>query len=222
MNPFPSCAVVELSRVKLRPLAVILLTAVLTACQPGVRQSNQLGLVELLPGYYIGESDGDKVFHKIVPITAPRLGEVVFYHQISREGFDGAPMQQKIYIVAPGGKRMKALVVSTDSEKYRNLEKQLMAAFRLRADSFLQFPDVCSFVWTRQGDSYIGRVDPSVCEYESPAFGGPISPDMTYKVNDSEFVLIETLFRADGQALFPTTNIVSKRVGRTIPESTKP
>ena len=216
MNTLLRCGSIQFS---LRPVAPILLIAMLTACQPGVQQTDQLSLVELLPGYYIGESDGAKIFHKIAPITAPRLGEVVFYHQISREGFDGAPMQQKIYIVASGGKRMRSLVVAKDNEKYRNLEQQVMAAFRLRADLFLQFPDVCDFVWTQQQGSYVGRVEPDICEYESPAFGEPISPEMTYQLNESEFKLTETLFRADGQALFPTINIVSERVGRRADET---
>jgi hypothetical protein len=47
------------------------------------------------------------------------------------------------------GDRMKALVIATDNDNYRNLEKQRLVAFRLRADSFLQFPDVCDFAMNR-------------------------------------------------------------------------
>ncbi len=211
MNPYFRSAILATRRAWFP--AVMLLAANLVGCQPNLQnRADKVGLAELLPGYYLGENNGEKIYHKIAPITAPGLGEVVFYHQISREGFDGAPMQQKIYIIAPGEKRMRSLVIATDNEKYRNLETQLLLAFRLHAEAFLQFPDVCDFEWTREDGTYIGRVYPDVCGYESPAFGGVINPDMKYQLNEKEFVLTETLFRADGQPLFPTTSVVSERV----------
>ena len=190
---------------------LLLCSAVLAGCQTTSRPPDQPTLVELLPGFYVGENDGEAIYHKIVPITAPRLGETTFYHQISRGGFDGSPVQQKIYVIAPDRRTMKALVVAADNDKYENLEKQLLFAFRLRAESFLQFPDVCDFAWERQGDRFIGRVDPAVCQYDSPAFGEQISPEMKYEVSASHFVLTETLYRANGQAMFPTTHMISKR-----------
>ena len=54
----------------------------------------------MLPGRYSGPAADGRLFHKIVPIVAPQFGgDTVFYHQISRDGFDSlAPFQQKIYV----------------------------------------------------------------------------------------------------------------------------
>ncbi len=57
-------------------------------------------ILALLPGRYSGPAADGRLFHKIVPIVAPQFGgDTVFYHQISRDGFDSlAPFQQKIYV----------------------------------------------------------------------------------------------------------------------------
>ena len=57
-------------------------------------------IVAALPGRYAGPASGGTIYHKIVRIDAPQFGgDTVFYHQISRDGFDStAPTQQKIYV----------------------------------------------------------------------------------------------------------------------------
>lgn len=189
-------------------LIVVAAIASVAGCQP---QVGLPPLAELLPGRYAAPYDGQTVYHKIVAIEAPQLGDQVLYHQISREGFDGAPLQQKIYVLSPGGDAMHALVVSEDGAKYQNLEMNPQLSARLDAATFLQFPSACDFVWTVEEGGYLGRVEPEQCQYESPAFGGTISPSMTYRLSAAELAITETLFRADGEPVFPTSHMVGVR-----------
>ncbi len=194
-----------------RCVGVLVAFALAAGCQP-LQQTELRSLAELLPGRYAAPHEGQTVYHKIVAIEAPKLGAQVFYHQISRERFDGAPLQQKIYVLSPGGDAMRALVVSQDAAKYRNLEMHPQLAVKLEADAFLQFPSACDFVWTREAGGYLGRVEPAQCQYESPAFGGTINPSMTYRLSTAELAITETLFRASGEPVFPTSHMVGVRI----------
>ena len=193
-----------------RCLGVLVAFAFAAGCQP-LPPTELPSLAELLPGRYAAPHEGQTVYHKIVAIEAPQLGERVLYHQISREGFDGAPLQQKIYVLSPGGDAMRALVVSEDGAKYQNLEMKLQLSANLEAATFLQFPSACDFVWTVEKDGYLGRVEPEQCQYTSPAFGGTINPSMTYRLSTTEFAITETLFRANGEPVFPTSQMVGVR-----------
>ena len=195
-------------------VAAALALMVLAGCQTSSQRAELLPLEQLLPGYYTARYDGEVIYHKIVVIRAPTLGKRVLYHQISREGFDGAAAQQKIYVLKPSGDGMRALVVSQDSEKYRNLETKPQLAADLREEAFLQFPSECDFVWTKETDGYLGRVEPTQCQYDSPAFGGAINPSMTYRLTARELAITETLLRANGEPVFPTSHMVGVRTGR--------
>lgn len=192
---------------------VLLVLAVAPGCQ-NQQQTELPSLMQLLPGHYEASYEGHAVYHKIVVIEAPNLGKQVLYHQISREGFDGTPVQQKIYTLNSSGDGMGALVVTGDNAKYQNLETKPQLSADLEPQEFLQFPSECDFAWTPEPDGYLGRVEPAQCQYESPAFGGLISPSMTYRLTVTDLAITETLSRANGEPVFPTSHMVGVRTRR--------
>ena len=129
-------------------------------------------LLDVLPGYYSGEvrdpSDptGTRrmtLFHKIVRIEAPQFGETVFYHQISRDGFDSLrPAQQKIYAFDRNptrrDNRMRSWVFYPNQQA-GNLERSPTAIAALQADSLMNFPPECAIRWQRgEQANFIARV----------------------------------------------------------------
>ena len=126
-------------------LAAVSLTMVLAACAGAPRPSEPAGgvaaapldvelreILALLPGRYTGPGTGGPMFHKIVPIVAPQFGgDTVFYHQISRDGFDStAPSQQKIYVFDRAPDRSVNLMrsyVFLPKQGYANLEQDAAA-----------------------------------------------------------------------------------------------
>jgi CpeT/CpcT family (DUF1001) len=179
-------------------------------------------ILALLPGRYEGPASGGRLFHKIVPLTAPNFGaESVFYHQISRDGFDSsAPFQQKIYVFdrdpARGDNRMRSWVFFP-KQGYANLERDPAAMRALQPAQLMNFPLDCAIRWAR-GDApgrFVARVRREDCTYDSAGFKQKISPDMTYVLDGESFALEDILYGENGQPLFPPAGLL--RAARQAP-----
>jgi hypothetical protein len=179
-------------------------------------------ILALLPGRYEGPVPGGRLFHKIVPIVAPNFGDAaVFYHQISRDGFDSAdPFQQKIYVFNrdPGRafNRMRSWVFFP-KQGYANLEQDPAALRAVRPPMLMNFPIECAIRWDR-GDTpgrFVARVRRQDCTYDSVGFKQKISPDMTYVLDRDSFALEDILYGENGQPLFPSTGL--RRASRQVP-----
>ncbi len=172
-------------------------------------------LLALLPGRYEGPASGGRLFHKIVPITAPNFGDAaVFYHQISRDGYDSAaPFQQKIYVFnrdpARGFNRMRSWVFFP-KQGFANLERDAAALRTLQPSQLMNFPIECAIRWDR-GDApgrFVARVRREDRTYDSAGFKQKISPDMTYVLDRESFALEDILFGENGQPLFPRSGLL--------------
>jgi hypothetical protein len=179
-------------------------------------------IVALLPGRYAGAAGAGRLYHKIVPITAPNFGEAaVFYHQISRDDYDSAtPFQQKIYVFdrdpARAFNRMRSWVFFP-KQGYANLERDAAALRTLQPAQLMNFPIECAIRWSG-GDSpgrFVARVRREECTYDSAGFRQKISPDMTYVLDRESFALEDILYGQDGQPLFPSAGLL--RAGRQSP-----
>ncbi len=189
-------------------------------------------LLDVLPGYYSGEvrdpSDptGTRrmtLFHKIVRIEAPQFGETVFYHQISRDGFDSIrPAQQKIYAFdrnpSRRDNRMRSWVFYPNQQA-GNLERSPTAIAALQADSMMNFPPECAIRWQRgEQSNFIARVRPEDCSFSSAAFRQRIRPDMTYVAARDSFGVEDILYGESGQRLIPPAGLLT--VSRVAPPAT--
>ena len=208
-------------------LSLGLLTLVLTtwghvsdAAEPRAPSALDRELVEILqqlPGRYAGEAGNPRIAlqHKIVQIEAPQFGDVVFYHQISRDGMDStAPFQQKIYVFDRRSdrpvNRMRSFVFPPKSG-YANLERRPDILKTLDPSQLMNFPEGCAFLWSAaEGEPgvYVARVSPETCSYESAAFKQRISPKMTYRVANDSFGIEDLLYGATGQPLFPPSGLL--------------
>lgn len=177
-----------------------------------------------LPGRYAGPAPADsrdsqvspgRLFHKIVPITAPQFGaRYVFYHQISRDDFDSTqPMQQKIYAFDLDPKRsinrMRSLVFYPQ-QGYANLEQHATQLAALDPSVLMQFPEQCAIRWSA-GDRpgvFVARVSRRDCQYVSKTFKQTIAPDLTYVLSESEFAIEDLLYAENGQPLFPPSGLL--------------
>ena len=147
---------------KLNAIAAAALITALSALPQAIAErarplDTELGeIAALLPGRYLGErvgAGGTALFHKIVPITAPQFGARVFYHQISRDGFDSAkPLQQKIYVLDESRSRrinsMRAWVFRP-GQGFANLEQDSKALAALTPAMLMSFPKGCEIRWAR-------------------------------------------------------------------------
>jgi hypothetical protein len=201
--------------------AALLAAALATACAAPTRRAAttldaELGqIMALLPGRYEGPASGGRLYHKIVPITAPNFGAAaVFYHQISRDGYDSAaPFQQKIYVFdrdpARAFNRMRSWVFFPQ-QGYANLERDAAALRALQPAQLMNFPLECAIRWTR-GDSpdrFVARVRREECTYDSAGFKQKISPDMTYVLDRDAFALEDVLYGENGRPLFPSAGLL--------------
>jgi len=203
--------------------AGLLLLSIGAYAAPGARQAPAAGpldtelaeILALLPGRYEGPASGGRLFHKIVPITAPNFGDAaVFYHQISRDGFDSpTPFQQKIYVFnrdpARGFNRMRSWVFFP-KQGYANLEQHAAALRALQPAQLMNFPLECAIRWGR-GDApgrYVARVRRQDCTYDSAGFKQKISPEMTYVLDRESFSLEDILYGENGQPLFPSAGLL--------------
>lgn len=179
-------------------------------------------LLALLPGRYEGPASGSRLFHKIVPIAASNFGDAaVFYHQISRDGFDSAtPFQQKIYVFdrdpARAFNRMRSWVFFP-KQGYANLERDARALRTLQPAQLMNFPLECAIRWARGGSPgrFVARVRRQDCTYDSAGFKQKISPDMIYELDRESFALEDILYGESGQPLFPSAGLL--RAAREAP-----
>ncbi len=167
-------------------------------------------ILALLPGRYTGPAPNGHLFHKIVPIVAPQFGDAgMFYHQISRDGFDSAtPFQQKIYVFdrdpARSFNRMRSWVFFP-KQGYANLEQDAAALRAVTPAMLMNFPLACAIRW-ESGDAparFVARVRREDCTYDSAGFRQKISPEMTYVLDRESFALEDILYGENGQPLFP-------------------
>ena len=177
----------------------------------------------LLPGRYRGAGgDGGQVFHKIVPIVAPQFAASgVFYHQISRDGFDStAPAQQKIYVFdrSPGREtNLMRSYVFLPRQGYANFEADAVALRTVRPDMLMSFPPSCGIRWSRgeAAGQYVARSRSNDCSFEGVVFKQRIRPNMTYVLDRHSFSVEDVLYGENGQPLFPRTGLL--RAARTTP-----
>jgi hypothetical protein len=171
-------------------------------------------ILALLPGRYQGEmpvmSDPtgkavEPVFHKIVRLDAPRFGHTVIYHQIGRDGPDGKPAQQKIYVFDESPSRavnqMRSFVIPR-GRGLQNLETLGAELAALDPESLMRFPPECAIRWRRAGGGYEAHVSSKDCQYPSQTWKTDVRPDMTYVLTKDSFSLQESMYYADGKPMF--------------------
>ena len=211
---------------RLAPMVAVLVasSACATLADPAAPLDRQLeGIVALLPGLYAGSMPGDfgaeagegsRIFHKIVRIDAPQFGsDLVFYHQISRDGFDSTkPLQQKIYAFDRDRKRTANVMRSRvffPGQGYANLEQDGAALSSFDPATLMQFPTECAIRWSA-GDSvgqFVARVSRADCRYQSQTFKQTIAPELTYILSAAEFAMEDVLYGENGAPLFPATGM---------------
>ena len=185
------------------------------ACSPApqseISQSPLPSIQSLLIGDYIGMSSNGEVYHSIVKLNVPQFGGDIFYHHISLESLRGPVFQRKIYKFDTSGSTMKSTVLLGPSEAF--IEEETMAEYlnRLPEESLLRFPDACQFLWTSAKDGYKAVVRRDKCSYESPAFGGFVSPEMEYKLSGCGLVITEGIYREDDSPVFPPSTTNNRR-----------
>ncbi|MCU0759468.1 MAG: CpcT/CpeT family chromophore lyase [Steroidobacteraceae bacterium] len=179
-------------------------------------------ILALLPGRYEGPAPGGRLYHKIVPIVAPQFGgDTVFYHQISRDGFDSTvPFQQKVYVFDRARdrafNRMRSYVFFP-KQGYANLEQDPAALNALQPGMLMNFPIECAIRWERGAapGQYRARVRREQCSYDSAAFRQRISPELTYELARDAFAIEDILYGEDGRPLFPGAGLLrAPRVSR--------
>jgi peptidylprolyl isomerase len=181
-------------------------------------------LLEWLPGRYAGEvpdpanaASGKRItlYHKIVRIEAPQFGETVFYHQISRDGFDAdRPAQQKIYAFDRNPERTENRMrswVFYPNQGGANLEKDPAAIAALQAAALMNFPLECAIKWRRGARplSFVAKVKREECSYRSAAFRQNIRPEMTYELTRTTFGIEDILYGESGAPLFPSAGVLT-------------
>ena len=172
-------------------------------------------IVAALPGRYAGPASGGTIYHKIVRIDAPQFGgDTVFYHQISRDGFDSAaPFQQKVYVFdrspARSGNVMRSYVFFP-KQGYANFEQDAAALKSVQPGMLMNFPLECALRWSR-GEApgqFYARVRRGQCSFDGVAFKQRITPEMTYVLERDAFSIEDILYGENGQPLFPSAGLL--------------
>lgn len=198
-------------------LFVLLLQAACSTPPPeNSSQSNLASVQKLLPGDYIGTSSRGKVYHSIVQLQVPKFGGDVFYHHISTESLYGPAMQRKIYAFDDSGNQMRSTVLLGSGEMIANEQSMARILNELTEDQLLRFPDGCQFQWTKTASGFTAEVLRTRCNYESPAFGGLVSPEMEYQLNRCGLNISEGIYRQDGSPVFPPSKTNNQRTSPEI------
>ena len=181
-------------------------------------------IARLLPGRYHGAqvgAGGMSVFHKIIPITAPQFGARVFYHQISRDGFDSSkPLQQKIYVLDENRNRRRNSMrawVFRPGQGFANLEQDAKALAALTPAMLMSFPKGCEIRWAQSADArqFEATVRRGDCHYDSIAFRQRVAPEMRYELSPAAFSMRDVIWGADGKLLFPDSGLMRAERQRT-------
>lgn len=222
------------------PIFASLAAAVLAAGSPtGSQAASPTSLdleleriVALLPGRYAGsapdpsapESDPRPLFHRIVPIDAPRFGTLVFYHEIARDGFySRRPVQQKIYAFdtrsGRRGNSMRSWVVPYGTVTPAP-DRDPQALAELSPARLQSFPRGCELRWsaTQLPGEYVAEVRREDCRFRSTTFAQWVRPAMRYTVSARRFTLEDALYGEDGAPLFPQTGALPAERTRTMAE----
>ena len=185
------------------------------ACSPAPQsetsQSNEPSLQSLFIGDYIGKTSRGEVYHSIIKLNVPQFGGDIFYHHISLKSLRGPGFQRKIYKFDDSGRHMRSTVLLGPSDAFIDEQTLAESLNRLPEKSLLRFPNDCQFLWTSTKDDYRAVVRRDKCSYESPAFGGFVSPDMEYKLSDCGLVITEGIYREDGSPVFPPSMTNNRR-----------
>jgi hypothetical protein len=172
-------------------------------------------IVAALPGRYSGPANGGTIYHKIVRIDAPQFGgDTVFYHQISRDGFDSqAPFQQKVYVFDRSPARTANVMrswVFFPKQGYANFERDAAALKSVQPAMLMNFPVECAIRWSR-GEApgqFFARVRRGQCSFDGVAFKQRITPEMTYLLERDAFSIEDILYGENGQPLFPSSGLL--------------
>lgn len=196
-------------------LPLLALSAALAACSDaGPSQTSELTLADiqtLLPGDYEGTGSRGQVYHTISKLDVPQFGGKVFYHHISTVSMRGPAAQRKVYKFDETGQKMKSTVVLEVGAPFSDAQSMERNLSGLPEKSLLRFPDSCGFQWSASGDRLIARVYRERCSYQSPAFGGAVSPEMTYDLSACGLNIREGIYREDGSPVFPPSAIDASR-----------
>jgi len=181
------------------------------APQSEISQSNVPSIQSLLIGDYIGMTSRGEVYHSIIKLNVPQFGGDIFYHHISLESLRGPVFQRKIYKFNDNGSQMRSTVLLGPSDAYIDEQTMAESLNSLPEESLLRFPDECQFLWTSTKDDYRAVVRRDRCSYESPVFGGLVSPEMEYKLSDCGLVITEGIYREDDSPVFPPSTTNNRR-----------
>lgn len=186
------------------PLFILILVA---ACShEPLNKSTQTDLANikaLLPGDYIGKTNKGNMYHTIAQLQVPNFGGDILYHHISTESLRGPAIQQKIYVFDDTGKQMLATAVLTRGEVFIDNPSMARKLNALTEEKLLRFPDGCQFQWEQASGEFVGEVGPNKCTYNSPSFGGAVSPEMKYQLSRCGLTISEGIYRDDGSSVFP-------------------
>lgn len=194
-------------------LTMLLLLAACSTTQPEERSQLDLaGLQALLPGNYVGMGSRGEVFHSIIQLQVPKFGGNVFYHHISTESLRGPAWQRKVYLFDDAGQQMQATVLLGTSDGLADNQSIVKTLSALTEEQLLRFPDGCQIQWSTATDMFVANVSRDNCTYDSPAFGGLVSPEMQYQLTRFGLVISEGIYRQDGSPVSPVSSIDAKRL----------
>ncbi|MEM9530134.1 MAG: hypothetical protein AAGA23_04395 [Pseudomonadota bacterium] len=204
------------SRTRDRFLLIALLVALacMASCSRPAQPSTDavVAIQALLPGDYLGEGSRGTVYHRIVPLQVPAFGGQIYYHHISMESFGGPAAQRKFYAFDRADQTMRSTVVLKSGVTLDSNWDMALKLTQLTEEDLLKFPDSCRFEWTAADGAYVGRVERQRCSYSSPAFGGKVSPAMTYRLTPCGLAIQEAIYREDGSPVFPPADVENRRI----------
>lgn len=217
-----------------RFLSLVSVLLVCGACSPLAAAPRAIDLEALrgrLIGFYRGTAPDParpgstiEVYHKIVEVAAPQLGDAVVYHQIARDSFDSAqPLLQKFYVFDAKPPASGVLDVVVYAVKPRslpgNLEQLPHELAQLTPSRLQAFPASCALVW-RMGvaaDTWIATPASPRCRYRSETLRRVIVPEFRYQLTSDSLSMRDVLRDTQGKALFGDAGTL---VARRVPANT--
>lgn len=192
---------------------VLLLMVACTHSQPN--KSSSVDLLELqaqFVGDYVGTGSMGEVYHSIIELEVPEFGGNVFYHHISTESLRGPAWQRKVYLFDKSGQQMKSTVLLGTSDGIADDQSIVATLNSMSEEELLRFPDGCQIQWSTEAEVFVADVSRDDCTYNSPAFGGLVSPEMQYQLTRCSLAISEGIYRQDGSPVFPPSSINARRI----------
>lgn len=146
----------------------------------------------------------EHVHHIFKAVSAPNIGEHVFFVKQYKDGDYENVYRQRLYKITidkPENAVRLAVYRFKDEAEYRNADQNPALLTDITPEQLKNLPG-CDVFWTYRDDHFVGEIKPNACFYYSDRLQKNIYITDTLKLTDSEIWIADRAYDAAGNKIF--------------------